>query len=192
MLIKNHISVIIKLLLNQFVSAIFALVLMLSTYKSAGFFLFGSVFSIAFYLSLVYSFLWESGAADAVNQSGTKPGSGVFLILFASIPALLSTVLQFAASLFLSGSAFAETIADSLYASTKIINLFFIQSMYTGLFQYFTPDNTDIDTLLILFSTLPAILVGTVAYRNGKKNFRIRSLFGIRFDEEKEKRKKNY
>lgn len=168
--IKTHTHVIIKVMLNQFVSAIFGLVLFMSTYQNPILCLASSVLAIGFYLFLTYSVMWEAGAKDAVSVNCPKQSAGIILILFAQIPSLLATLSHFISSFFLSEG---ETFIDSLYAATYVIDVMFIQSMYSGLLNFFTPDGVKIPAFAILLTVIPAIVAGIAAYLCGRRGLRV-------------------
>lgn len=194
--IKNNASYIIKLLINHFVSGIYSLILFVvftvafdGEYQIAG-----SLIAILFYLFLVYSFMWEAGSKRSVGINAGKVRSfdGTIVMAVGSLPYYLSTVLCAILSLFASSSEFAERTVDVVYRVLFYTNVFFTQSMYSGLFATIFGNVADVSAFLYLLSLLPGIVVGTVAYYWGHKSFRLRTVFGIKYNEEKEKIKNNY
>lgn len=195
-LIKNNASYVLKLFINHFVSGVYSLVLyiVLSVAFEGKFIIFGSLLSIIFYLYLVYNFMWEAGAKRVVgyNASKIKITDGAVILSVASSPFYLSTILSFIFSFFTSGAEFAEKTVDVLYNFLFYLNVFFTQSMYSGLFSEIFSGIPSVHSFWYLVSLLPGLIVASLAYYIGSKNFRIRTLFGIKYNQEKEKIKNNY
>lgn len=194
--IKHNGANIFKLILNHVVSSVYSLVLLLIFYKfSDGKFLYvGSLVSIIFYLGLIYSLMWHAGAKDknSFYHADIKPYDGFVLIAVANIPTFITNVVSCVASLFSREVEFAERAVDLIYPIFYYINYLFTQCMYSGLFITFNGDASTISPLWFLMSIAPAIIVGGVAYSFGFRAYRLRTLFGIKYDEEKEKVKNNY
>ncbi len=194
--IKSNAQYVVKLLINHFVSGIYSLILFVFfTIAFEGKFqLAGSIISIAFYLYLVYSFMWEAGAKRAVGIGADKirKTDGVVVMIAGSLPYYLTTVLCAVLSLFASNNGFAERTIDVLYRGVFYINVFFSQCMYSGLFSTLFDGVANTSAFLYLLSVLPGVIVGAGAYIFGTKNYRLRSIFGIKYNEEKEKIKNNY
>ena len=194
--LKYNVSTIVKLILNHVISAIYSLMLLLIFYSVAGgrFLWFCSALSIAFYLGLIYSFMWNAGAKDANSfySSQIKKGYGFLLISVATLPSIITNLISIILSLFKTDAEFAEKTSDMLYPIFYYINCLFTQVMYTGLFAIINNSLSGVSPLWFLLSIIPAVLVGGFAYNLGFKSFRIRTLFGIKYDENKEKIKNNY
>lgn len=194
--IKSNASYIVKLLINHFVSGIYSLILfcVFTVAFDGQYQLVGSVISILFYLYLVYSFMWDAGAKRAVGSKSSKIKvlDGAIVMAVGSLPYYLSTVLCAFLSLFASSAEFAERTVDVVYRTLFYVNVFFTQCMYSGLLATFFGHVADVPAFVYLLSLIPGLVVGTTAYVLGTKNFRIRTLFGIKYNEEKEKIKNNY
>lgn len=194
--IKNNASYIVKLFINHFVSGVYSLVLyiVLSVAFQGKYIIAGSILSILFYLYLVYSFMWEAGAKRAVgfNDRAVRITDGAVIISVASSVFYLSTIMAFVLSFFTTNVDFAEKTVDVLYNVLFYVNVFFSQSMYSGLFSEIFDGIPNVAPVWYLISLLPGLLTASLAYYMGSKNFRIRTIFGIRYDEEKEKIKNNY
>lgn len=194
--IKSNASYLIKLFINHFVSGIYSLVLFIVFTVAFGgkYAYLGSIVSILFYLYLVYSFMWEAGSKRAVgyNSTNIKIIDGAFIIAVASSPFYFTTLMAWILSFFTTGAEFAEKTVDVLYNVFFYINVFFSQSMYSGLFSQIFDGIPNTPISLYLLSLLPGILVSSLAYYLGSKHFRVRTIFGIKYNEEKEKIKNNY
>ena len=142
-----------------------------------------SVFSVCFYLVLVYYVLWEIGAKDKIRIDGGKmvptPKKGLIMGLFANIP---NFALGLLTVLFL--VLFMITKNDGLYAAFLILNTItrFHSSMYLGVISIIpgrtSGDAVDYNEFLIesiLFTVLPIIspLVTHLAYTLGSKEKRL-------------------
>ena len=194
--IKHNASTIVKLILNHVISSIYALVLIIIVYAVFGpdkLFI-ASILSVVFYLYLVYSFMWHAGAKDANSfyHGDLSKNGGFFVITIATLPAILTNLIACILSLFSPTLDYSEYTFDFVYKIFYFVNVLFVQNMYSGLFSAFASSMTSISPWLILLSIAPAIVVGGVAYMFGFKSYRLRTLFGIEYDVEKEKVKKNY
>ena len=194
--IKNNASYVIKLLINHFVSGIYSLILfVVFTVAFYGDYqIVGSLIAVLFYLFLVYSFMWEAGSKRSVGASAEKLKitDGLLVMTVGSLPYYLTTVLCALLSLFASSSEFAERTVDVIYRVLFYVNVFFTQSMYSGIFATVFGNVADVSAFFYLLSLLPGLIVGALAYAWGYRGFRLRTLFGIKYNEEKEKIKNNY
>ncbi len=194
--IKHNVSTIVKLILNHVVSGIYSLMLLLIFYAVADgkYLLVGSVISIVFYLYLVYSFMWNAGAKDSNSfySKDIKSRDGFLLITVATLPSIITNILACILSFFKSDVEFAEKASDMIYPILYYVNYLFMQCMYSALFVVLNKGAADISPFWYLLSIIPAILVGGTAYRFGYHSYRLRTLFGIKYDAEKEKIKRNY
>ena len=195
-IIKNNMSYILKLFINHFVSGVYSLILFvwLTVALDGKFVVLGSVVSILFYLFLVYSFMWEAGAKRGVGYNAKPVGmfDGALVMCVGSSPFYLTTVCSFVFSFFATGAEFAERAVDVLDKVFFYINVFFSQCMYSGLFSGIFGGSSNVHPVMYLLSLLPGLIVATFAYYIGSKNFRLRTIFGIKYNEEKEKIKNNY
>ncbi len=194
--IKNNVSTIVKLVINHLVCGIYSLMLLLIFYSFGdGRFLYvGSIISIVFYLCLVYSFMWTAGAKDANSfySPNIKKTDGFLLVTVATLPSIITNVLATVLHFFKSDVEFAEKTADLIYPVLYYINYLFAQCMYSGIFVTLNGSAANIHPVWFLLSIIPALFVGTLAYLFGFKSYRLRTLFGIKYDVEKEKIKQNY
>ncbi len=195
-IIKYNANTIVKLILNHTVSAVYSLMLLLicKSFADGKFELAGSILSIFFYLGLIYSFMWHAGAKDANSyyRKEISAFSGAFVIIAGTLPAIVTNVAACIFSIFKSDAEFAERTVDTLYQIFYFFNSLFVQCMYTGFFDTLKDNVSSIPAYWYLLSLIPALIVGTLAYALGYKSFRLRTLIGIKYDEEKEKIKNNY
>ncbi len=149
-----------------------------------------SIFSILFYLVLVYNVVWEIGAKDKLRIDSGKceptPHKGAVMALFANIPNFVLATLAV-----LSVALHMISGAEWLYSAFAIVFLIlrFHTSMYMGVIQGVTPAAPSADPNAIqladcliesaLFLVLPLLAVAFThfAYRLGVKEKRIFSIF---------------
>lgn len=193
---KENSYSIAKMIVNQAGMTIFGTVLAFATSSNRTLFLATSLFSIAFYLTLLYSMAWELGAKDKIRVDGgrmkKKPWLGMQLSLAASSPNILLVLLLFVGYIFGSKSVgIAQEWAGNLYFLANQIIRFWM-GMYIGTVNYFLPrvervlDDQVITTVNIysilnpvyfLLAIFPAVIVCAVAYYFGLRNIRLSAFF---------------
>lgn len=181
---------IVKLYVNQLGIMIFSMLL----YTAVGSFeneslsgklsIFVSVFSICFYLVLVYYAMWEIGAKDKIRIDGGRmepcKNKGLVMGLFANVPNLVLGVFSV---LFL--SIFLVSGNDGIYAAFLVFNTImrFHASMFLGVITALVPgattatsvDYTEFLIEAILFTVLPLVsaAVTQLAYNLGMREKKI-------------------
>jgi hypothetical protein len=177
----------VKLFLNQIALTVFGTMLALSTVKNPTLLLVTSIFSVLFYLYLVYSCGWEIGAKDKIRIDGGRiapaPAKGFLIALIANVPNLLLAILMGIGAI-ISTSTGAKWAGDMSVVCNAIARL--IEGMYLGIIKILE-DRVFADAHIIdvwwwfIVITFPAIITGGISYLLGSKNFRILSLFGITY-----------
>ena len=184
---------IVRLYINQLGIMIFSMLL----YTAVGSFenerislalsIFVSIFSICFYLVLIYYVLWEIGAKDKIRIDGGRaestPKKGLLMETFANIPNLLLGILTL---IFL--VIFLTTNSDAVYSVFLIFNMImrFHASMYLGVITAIVPgaavangiDYTEflIETVLFIIIPLISVAVAHLAYYLGSKDRKLLAL----------------
>lgn len=167
----------VKMLVNQFAISLFGIVLAMaamaadSNVLTIGF----SVFSIVFYLFLIYTMTWEIGAKDRISvdygKKPYRPHTGLLLSLLANAPNLLIALLYTIAYPFMSEYTWAGNMNFVLNWISAIV-----EGMYRGLLSVITfPSGGAIvhawwSYFLIV---VPALITAWIAYFAGFKNFRM-------------------
>lgn len=182
---KRNTHLILRLFVNQIGMTFFGLVLTMAVARmdNDSFKMWVSVFSILFYMCLVYSVMWEAGAANAVPiEAGRMQRDPLFSLkaaLWASVPnfAIAFLMLVF----FLVGIVGGVSWAGGVYGVIHIVAGLF-EAMYVGLFAEILGAFSGVTeqlvaTLLYILSSVPMILVSVGAYALGIRNI---SLFGKR------------
>ncbi len=170
---------VVKMFVNQFAIAIFGTALTFATTKAhAGsssfdtFTLVVSIFSILFYLFLLYTSTWEIGAKDAIQvemgKKKFKPNTGLIISLVANIPNIVLAVIYLISDVLNSENA--------KFITRLIASLF--EGMYFGTIATVTVWWGDAWVKLNQFSltfflmVVPALVTCWLAYYMGYKNFR--------------------
>ena len=186
---------IVRLYINQLGIMIFSMMLYTAVGSieneklSNGLSIFVSIFSICFYLALVYYATWELGAKDKIRIDGGRVepcnNKGLIMSLYANLP---NFVLGFLSTVLIAVYMFVGS--DGLKSAFALVNLFtrLNASMYMGFITGIVPSNSVTDGIdstkffieSILFTVLPLISVAVIhfAYRLGLKEKKLLSVFG--------------
>ena len=180
----------IKLFVNQFAISIFGLVLALACGKAENNTLMyiASLGAIVFYLFLLYAALWEIGAKDKIAVDGgrlpKKYLNGLYMGLIANIPNFILAILVSIGLLFADGGLISKI--GGISSSISI----FIQGMYSGILAMDlggAPLNSYFFVYFLI--PLPAILICTISYFFGMKNYHLTKLLISETPEELEIKK---
>lgn len=175
--LKDHSYDMVKMFLNQFATAIFGFSLVMAAGQAENVFLRNatSVFSVLFYLFLIYITAWDIGYRDKVSvDSGRKkrtPWKGVRISLCAN-------ALNFLLAIFIMLAALIDAEAiDSIGAVATFITIF-IEGMYTGLLAN-SVGGVVLNSIWAIYFLLPipALIVSGVAYQFGVHDVKFTSAF---------------
>ena len=172
---------IVKMFVNQFAISIFGTMLSMATSatKSDGFTLAVSIFSILFYLFLLYTMIWEIGAKDKISvdvgKKPYRPMTGLYMALIANAPNLLFAVVYSIGYPFMGKHVWAGTM-------NLIVRLYTVicEGMYLGVttvLPFGGAVKLDHMWWTYYLMTVPAIVTATLAYYIGHKDFRFLALF---------------
>ena len=187
---KKNSYQIVRLFINQIGIAIFGLVLsfvVLTAFREKDDsvpLLLVSIFSVLFYLFLIYSVGWEIGGKERIHLDAVKEpvrgGKGFFLMLFAQVPNLLFCAFLVAGGII---AASGNLKLGSTFFCIGYFPMYFLDSMYTGILKMLIAaiglsEETDAfyyfaASLCYLATTLPAILVSGFSYWMGVHEKRI-------------------
>ena len=177
---------IVRLYVNQLGIMIFSMLL----YTAVGSFenarlstalsIFVSIFSVCFYLVLIYYVMWEIGAKDKIRIDGGRAEpckcKGLVMGLFANVPNLVLSIftLLFLSIFLISGS----NVISSIFLVFNLITRFHA-SMYLGIISAVVPtglsagkiDYIEMLVETVLFVVIPTISVAVthLAYHLGSK-----------------------
>ncbi len=184
--IKENSYSMVKMFINQLGMTIFGTMLALSTGNNNSLLLASSIFSVLFYMFLVYSVGWELGAKDKIRVDSGRmrefPSKGFFVALGANLPNLILAVLIGFGAIISNGfdAKWAGNLSMVCNAIARLI-----QGMYLGIIKLLGDSLFEKATILdtwwwFIIITFPALFVGWLSYFLGSKNFRILSIFGIK------------
>jgi len=174
---------IIKMLINQVGMTVFGLILSLATSQNEKLLVFSSIFSIVFYMFLLYTMSWDVGARDKIRVDGNRapfrPLRGLWMSICAnSINILLALLIIF--SYYVADITVTTTLVDATWAGpTWAASMFasltqiarFVQAMYLGILATFF--RTEPFPFIYLIITVPAMIASATGYFAGLINFRI-------------------
>lgn len=161
---------IVKMFINQLALSIFGNALALATGENmSGLRIATGIFSVGFYLFLIYIMLWDLGAKEhhrlERGEEGQTKFTGLYMALVASAPNMILAVL-------VTLGTFLPALGN-VGGACKLIALF-LEGMYTGLLAIPVGGAPLHSTWFIYFLLpLPLIATAMVAYIAGTKEFRI-------------------
>ena len=175
---KNHSYDMVTMQLNQVAIALFGFCLVLATMKSDKDALrnFTSIFSILFYLVLLYIKAWDIGFADKVSVEHGKKANNPFR---GALISLCANAINFILAIFIMLRALLPNVSflDAIGGIAQAIAVF-IQGMYTGVLVNQVggaPLNAYWFSYFII--PLPAILVCGMAYYFGLHDVKYTGFF---------------
>ncbi len=139
-----------------------------------------SIFSVLFYMFLLYTMMWEQGAKDIIRiEAGRMKKDkllGAKISFFANIPNLILWGLMLIGFVFGFTALASFEWAQGLFGVVHII-AGLLESMFTGIIKVFLTGTLATDALICVFAYLLAILPSMLAcflgYLSGMKNFRL-------------------
>jgi hypothetical protein len=178
--IKENSYLIVKMMLNQFGTAVFGLMLAMATSSNETLLLITSLFSVIFYLFLLHTIMWEEGAkrkikADA-GRAHYNPLTGLYLSICSNVPNIILAILILVGYIFgsMDGSFQMEWAGNMYTVACTIARLW--EAMYLGLIQLFSPQNPIGFTLIVL----PSLFTCTASYYLGLREFQLKNLFKLK------------
>ena len=143
-----------------------------------------SIFSVLFYLFILYSVGWEIGGKDRIHLDATheklRGEKGLLLALVAQIPNFIFNLLMLIGGLL---SFAGKTVVGARFFGAGYLPATFLHSMYIGvvrsllaatrLVQDVSPSYYLVAGLIFLCTTLPAVAVTGFAYWMGLHERRI-------------------
>lgn len=178
---KQHSYDVTKLLIYQVGIAIFGLILTFATARmdpslKSPLTLIVSIFSVLFYLFLVYTVMWEIGSQDRIRVDAGRmdrdPLKGLKLSLLAQVPAFLLAFFLWLGAIGLTvGGGFAKATGFLYGISLPLME--FLDAMYLGIImRVFAAETYLINALLFTVVSIPAIAVCTAGYLLGYADIR--------------------
>lgn len=172
-------AIIRKLIGYQFASAIVGS--MLSTASMAVKWLncLTSVLAVLLYCYFIYTAVWDAGAKDRLKVEGGRKSKdmsrGFKIALCANIPNLILGVL---AIVLCAVGTFTQTVWSGSAATIVVFIARLWQAMYNGIINFVIPVGLEgwgfvASNIVYVAISVPAILVGYIAYSMGYRNIRI-------------------
>jgi len=175
--LKDNSYTIFKMLVNQIGMTIFGIVLSMATSQNDTLHLIASIFSILFYMVLLYTMTWDIGYEEKnrIDHQRLKyrPLKGFYMSLVANIPNLIFGILFVVGRLSIrvfdtEGIPLSPAWAVNMMGVAKTL-ISFLEGMYNGLLVV-AFGNAAYAHLLIV---LPALVTCTLAYIAGVKGFHL-------------------
>lgn len=168
-MLKNGLDLIVKMCVTQIGMTMFGLMLSFATKANETLLLISSIFSIIFYLFLLYVHTWEHGARERLKVDGGRlkyrPLTGLYLSLIANS---LNIILGITALIGqLGGGANTTEVfwASDMYSISNMIYLM-LNGMYVGINKLYL---LGVPGAFLIF-VCPALIMSTLSYYLGFKN----------------------
>lgn len=176
---KANSSVIVKMFVNQIGMTIFGLMLNMATAANKTLLVVTSLFSILFYMCLLYSVSWDYGARDKIRVDGGRMTrdvwKGIRLSLVANIPNILLALLAIVGYVFTKDFlANDPKWAVDLYAVCNTVARF-LHAMYLGVLVTAFPagENQVYSAYPLILTVIPALFTCGFGYFLGLRGNRI-------------------
>lgn len=190
---------IVKMFVHQFALGLFGAVLAMATTKNLVLSIVVGVFSIAFYLFLIYTVAWDIGAKDKISidcgKLKPRPYLGILLSLAANIPNFIIAILY---------SIFRLVFAENDNAAAIIRTVaFYIEGMYQGIMSKIIIGTHVVDGAEVgirMFEhwwsyfviIIPAVAVTGIAYWLGMRNALYNKMMEYQYPESDREPKKKW
>ena len=178
----DYLYSVVKMFINQFAIAIFGTSLTFATthahLEDSGFDVLTfivSIFSVIFYLFLIYTLTWEIGAKDRISvdvgKKPYRPHLGLLLSFLANLPNIIISIIYFIATV--SGAEnmmFVVRLIGSLLQG-MFFGMLITVELPLGASGAYVAANTLWPTFFIII--IPALITCWIAYYMGHRNIKI-------------------
>ena len=178
---KENSSDIFKLFINQIGITIFGLLITMASVMSSGttkgsFPLLCGIFSLGFYLYLVYVSVWDMGGRDKIRVDAGRLSfdklKGAKMMHLAQVPNMVMALLLWLGAILISIGNGAANVGNIFYGVAQPLAKF-TQAMYLGIVMQMPIENAPyLNALVYTLTTLPPVLVCGVGYYFGVKDIR--------------------
>ncbi|MDD6800014.1 MAG: hypothetical protein PUE85_06335 [Firmicutes bacterium] len=175
--IKENGYMIFRMIVNQIGMTMFGLMLSMATIQNDTLLLITSLFSIVFYMALLYTMTWDCGLKEKVRVDAKRlkysPLKGLWMSLCANSLNVLIGIFAVVSRFFVTDFAnqLPEAAFNAYYIARSIA--IFTQGMYSGLIALYAPYNPFALVLIVI----PALVSCTVGYYFGLRDIRILGFF---------------
>lgn len=184
--LKGYSYDIFKMFVNQLGMTMFGLVLSMATSRNDPLFIISSVFSIIFYMVLLYAMTWDIGYAEKIRIEGKRmkfhPEKGFILSLCANALNLLLGIIITVSYYCATAYSVIDGTVKNPTAPVSVVNIYgvarsvatLLQGMYGGIINCLFVNQPWIFIVIVL----PAVLTCGFAYIMGVKGKRITKMVG--------------
>lgn len=180
----------IRMFVNQFAMSIFGSMLSMATTaaKNNTLSIILSIFSVLFYLFLLYTCAWEIGAKDRISvdigKKEYKPHTGLLVSLVSNLPNLLIAVV-FTAFMPFSSFEWAGNVCAGASVAAMLL-----EGMYLGIITSVSIGGRLLNSFAITFYVImiPAMVTSWIAYFLGFKNKKFTTLFNYQSPDKAKKK----
>ena len=187
----------VRMFINQFAIGLFGAVLSFAAMMGAKdtqsnvLTIIAGVFSVLFYLFLIYTVAWEIGAKDRISidcgKLKSRPYRGIIISLLANIPSFILAIVHAVA-------LFVPPVNDLVEVISRFIASLFIDGMYFGFLSVIKVGGVEITRLWWTYFVviIPAVLVSGIAYYIGTKNIHFTKMLEQQYPESDREPKKKW
>ncbi len=176
----------VKVFLTQIVMSFFGTMLAIATLSNPSLLLWSSIFSVVFYLVIIYFSIWEIGAKDKIRIDGGRlrpfPAKGAVIALGGNAPNLLLALLMgFGALINTKGAQVMSLVCNAIARLLNGAYLGIFKTLQTMLENALPPEAGIMQYIWWWFivMTLPSILTGLFAYFMGSHDYKISAFLGL-------------
>ena len=185
----------VRMFIYQFAIGLFGAVLAMATMPdengSRVLLIIAGVFSVLFYLFLIYTMTWEIGAKDRISidcgKLDSKPYRGVLISLCANLPNFIIAIVYSIARI-------VPPINDPVEVWTRAIATFSIDGMYTAFLSLRSPTGTALVHYWWMYFVIiiPAVATAGIAYWLGSRNVHFTKMMETQYPESDREPKKKW
>ncbi len=196
---KDGFDTIIKLVVSQLGMTMFGIMVTMATRIVPKFMkqernvlsLIVSIFSVIFYLFLLYIHIWNKGGNDRIMVDGRRaehiPLKGLYLSLVANALNIILAIIMCATYYFCDFPEGVEmlpaTLPNQIFGAANDLARI-IQGMYIGILLYISPNAVSLNPFIYFAIIIPSLLTCTIGYSLGFNNVK---MFGTSASKKKNK-----
>ena len=176
----------VKVFLTQIVMSFFGTMLAIATLSNPSLLLWSSIFSVVFYLVIIYFSIWEIGAKDKIRIDGGRlrpfPAKGAVIALGGNAPNLLLALLMGVGALI--NTKGAQVMSLVCNAIARLLNGAYLGILKTlqNMLENALPPEAGIMQYIwwwFIVMTFPSLIVGWFAYFMGSHDYKISAFLGL-------------